>query len=63
MAATAGQAPATGTVCLQPRPFIQAGDLVIIYESHDNLDHLYLSAEYGKMYNNRYAHRVLSLAS
>ena len=35
------------------RDIMRDGDLVIIYESHDSLDHLYLSSEYGKLYNNR----------
>ena len=35
-------------------PNMRSGDLVIIFESHDSLDHLYLSDEYGAMYNNRW---------
>ena len=40
---------------------MQDGDLVII-GSHDSLDHLYLSSEYGKLYNNR-AHASESRAA
>ena len=53
MAATsAGQAPATGTVCLQPRPFIQAGDLVIIYEDFKHLHAVYIAPP--KAFSGRY---------
>lgn len=52
MAATASEAPATGTVCLQPRPFIQAGDLVIIYEDFKHLHAVYIAPP--KAFSGRY---------
>ena len=43
----------SGSDAAECRDIMRDGDLVIIYESHDSLDHLYPSSEYGKLYNNR----------